>query len=115
MYAYAFNLIRVIDGDTLEGIVQLGFNVTYTLKARLKGINSPEISTPAGVEAKDYLTKLLAGKILEVQSTKLTPTDKFGGRYDLTVWAADLGKSQINVNLAMVDSGHAVKYDGGKR
>lgn len=110
MYAYAFNLLRVIDGDTVEGVCQLGFSVTYTLKARLKGINAPELPTPAGIEAKDYLTKLLAGKVLEVQSTKLAPFDKYGGRYNLTVWAADVGKSQINVNMAMVDSGHAVKY-----
>lgn len=110
MYAYAFNLIRVIDGDTVEGICQLGFNVTYTLKARLKGINSPELSTPAGVESRDYLQKLLTGKVLEVQTTKLAPVDKFGGRYDLTLWASEIGKSQVNVNLAMVDSGHAVKY-----
>lgn len=111
MYAYAFNLLRVIDGDTLEGVAQLGFSVTYTLKARLKGINAPELPTPAGLEAKAYLEKLLAGKVLEVQSTKLAPHDKFGGRYDLTLWASEVGKSQINVNLAMIDAGHAVKYE----
>jgi endonuclease YncB( thermonuclease family) len=110
MYAYAFNLLRVIDGDTVEGICQLGFNVAYKLKARLKGINAPELSTPAGVEAKEYLERMLTGKVLEVQSTKLAPHDKFGGRYDLTLWASELGKSQINVNLAMIDSGHALKY-----
>lgn len=110
MYAYAFNLLRVIDGDTVEGVVQLGFHVTYTLKARLKGINAPELSTPAGIVSKEYLTKLLAGKVLEVQSTKLAPTDKFGGRYDLMLWASEVGKSQVNVNLAMVDSGNAAKY-----
>lgn len=110
MYTYAFDLIRVIDGDTVEGVCQLGFNVAYTLKARLKGINAPEMSTPAGIEAKEYLTKLLAVKILEVQSNKLSPTDKFGGRYDLTLWASELGKSSVNVNQAMIDSGHAVKY-----
>lgn len=110
MYSYAFTLLRVIDGDTVEGICQLGFNVAYKLKARLKGINAPELSTPAGIESRAYLSKMLEGKVLEVQSTKIAPHDKFGGRYDLTLWASEIGKSQINVNIAMVDSGHAVAY-----
>lgn len=110
MYHYAAKLIRVIDGDTIAVELDLGFDTFNKIKIRMKGINAPELSTPAGIEAKAFLEKLLDGKSLEVETSKASPHDKYAGRWNATVWASELGKSQVNVNLAMVDSGQAVKY-----
>jgi micrococcal nuclease len=108
MYHYAAKIVRVIDADTIVLDVDLGFKVTKRDTFRLKYINAPELSTPAGVEARAFLERLLDGKAIEVETTK-DKEDKYG-RMLATVWASEVGKSQLNVNLAMVDSGHAVKY-----
>ena len=110
MYHYAAKLIRIVDADTVQVELDLGFDTFNKIKIRMKGINAPEIRTPAGIEAKAFLERLLTGKTLEVETSKASPHDKYAGRWNATVWATELGKPQVNVNQAMIESGHAVKY-----
>lgn len=113
MYHYAAKLVRIIDGDTLCLDIDCGFKITKRDTFRLKFLNAPELSTQAGVEAKAFLEQLLSGKTIEVETSK-DKEDKYG-RMLAVLWASELGKSQLNVNQALLDSGHAVPYDGGKR
>jgi micrococcal nuclease len=101
---------RVIDGDTVVAIVDLGFSISMKINFRLTGINTPEVvgaTQAAGLAAKAHLEKLLERPTwdVEVQSSK----DKYG-RY--------LGRfivAGVDVNARMIADGHAVAYDGGKR
>jgi micrococcal nuclease len=100
---------RVIDGDTVVAIVDLGFSISMKINFRLSGINAPEVvgaTRAAGLDATAHLAKLLSFPLdVQVQSSK----DKYG-RY--------LGRfivAGVDVNAQMIADGHAVAYDGGKR
>ena len=100
---------RVIDGDTVVAIVDLGFSLSMKINFRLSGINTPEVvgaTRAAGLDATAHLAKLLSFPLdVQVQSSK----DKYG-RY--------LGRfivAGVDVNAQMIADGHAVAYDGGKR
>lgn len=59
---YEAFVIRVIDGDTFEALVELGFGVTQKFKVRLDGIDTPELITEEGQQAAEYVRQLIEGK-----------------------------------------------------
>lgn len=60
IHTYAAGMVDVIDGDTIDALVDVGFHMRTHDRFRLKGINTPEIATPAGVRAKKFLIDYLA-------------------------------------------------------
>lgn len=107
MYEYRASAVRVIDADTIDIDIDLGFRLTSRQRVRLAGINAPEVNTPAGMVAKAYLTTYLeVGALLTVQSEKPGGGDKYG-RYLATLW-----RGPVNVNNLLVTAGHAVAWDG---
>lgn len=109
MYEYSGALLKIVDGDTVHVRVDLGCDVRIDLTLRLAGIDAPEMSTTAGVAARDYITTLLKGPLI-VQTVK-DRKEKYG-RYLATIF---VGGSTVSVNQQMLESGHAVPYDGGSR
>jgi micrococcal nuclease len=112
-YYYNCNLDRVIDGDTIDVDIDLGFNVVLSKRrVRLMGIDTPESRTrdlaekKLGLEAKDRLIEL-CGEKLQLLSHG---TDKYGRVLGVphTINGEDI--CQI-----LVDEGHAVPYFGGKK
>ena len=106
MYEYRCQLERVIDGDTVDLTIDLGFNTFRREKIRLLGINTPEKKGPtaaAAERAAAVLFDLLKGKPLTVQ-TKKDKHDKYG-RMLGTLWAG--GR---NANQALIEGGYAVPY-----
>ena len=104
MYNYKAKINRVIDGDTVNLTIDLGFRLTYTANCRLAGINAPEmkgITMAKGMAAKDYLEDLLGFAECTIDSKEL---DKYG-RPVVVIWA-----NGINVNIKMVTDGMAEKY-----
>lgn len=101
-------VVRVVDGDTLLGDVALGLNVWLrSIRFRLARINAPEMSTPAGQPAKDYLAALLLSGPLLLSSQR---QDDYGR------WLAEIraGPSGANVSDVMLASGHAVPWPAPK-
>lgn len=99
---------RVIDGDTVVLTVDLGFYCYVRLSCRLFGIDTPELKTPEGKAARDFLKGLLpVGKQVLVASIK---PDKFAGRFDGVIYA-----DAIDINKTMLDNGYAVVYYGGAK
>ncbi|MBU0468880.1 MAG: thermonuclease family protein [Candidatus Omnitrophica bacterium] len=75
-FAYCAKVKRVVDGDTLLVEIDLGFNARTRTRLRLRGINTPELSTPEGASAKRFVTRSLPkGKSIIVKSYS---TDIFG-------------------------------------
>ena len=109
MYEYRARITRVIDGDTVEAQIDLGFQVTFTATLRLIGINAPETrgtERPLGLAATRYLESLLddltgASRALTIRTEK-DLTGKYG-RY-----LAELLAGEVNLNQAMVAAGQAV-------
>lgn len=90
------------DGDTISLDLDLGFGTHQTqLRARLFGINAPELSTASGKDALRFLQSILPiGAVVTVRSHGW---DKYGGRFDATVV-----HDGIDLSQAMLSSAHAV-------
>lgn len=110
MYIYNATILRVVDGDTVDAAVDLGFDIHMNMKLRLMGINAPELSTLEGKNARDWLTTILAGENNQITiRTEKDRTEKYG-RYLATLLIGD-----VSINQMMIDDGYAVVYTGGKR
>ena len=114
MYEYAVKkIVYVVDGDTVDIEIDLGFNLTKKERVRLAGIDTPESRTrdlaekELGLRAKDFLKKQLKNsQMLRVKTSK-------DGKYGRMLgWFWDKEK---NINCTMVEKGHAWAYDGGTK
>lgn len=106
MYEYYTKIDKVVDGDTVDVFIDLGFSVWHKERIRLAGIDTAEKNTPLGKALKTFLIANLEGKTIRLQVSK---PDKYG-RYLGKVY---LGKeSTISVNDQLIQSGLAKSYDG---
>tara|TARA_R110002020_G_scaffold369747_2_gene581557 strand:- start:514 stop:930 length:417 start_codon:yes stop_codon:yes gene_type:complete len=118
MYTYKAKLDRVVDGDTIDVHIDLGFDITVHKRVRLAEIDSPESRTrdleekKRGLAAKYRLTEILDMGNLVIESKEVGKYGRVLG--NLTVYPDNLDLP-INVNQTLVDEGHAVKYNGGKK
>lgn len=120
LYTYRAQVLRVVDGDTLDLMVSLGFDVHHKARVRLAGINTPESYGPTacdeGRAAKQFLTDLLPVNTTVVVKTSKDRKEKYG-RFLAEVYLLD-AKGEVlpqTVNAVMVERGHAKVYDGGAR
>lgn len=93
MYEYYTKIDKVVDGDTVDVFIDLGFSVWHKERIRLAGVDTAEKNTPLGKALKVYMKDLLEGKTVKLQVTK---PDKYG-RYLGTVFLA--GEESINAQL----------------
>ncbi|HAI41522.1 MAG TPA: nuclease [Maribacter sp.] len=114
MYEYKIKeVVQTVDGDTVDVILDLGFNMFKKERIRLNGIDAPESRTldteekMFGLEAKEFLGRRMA----ECQNLWVA-TEKDGkyGRMLGDIWCG-----AICINEEMVKRGYAWKYDGGKK
>lgn len=100
--------VSVVDGDTLDVIIDRGFRDTSTMRVRLYGINTPERGEPGYVEATTRLRELVAGPLY---ITSVAPHDKYGR------WLARIEAVGVVANVAdrMISEGLGVPYFGGAK
>ncbi len=103
MFQYMATVFRIVDGDTIEMIIDLGFRMTYKANVRISGINAPEMPTPEGQASKAFLATYLP-----LQSKGILTShslDKYG-----RVLGDFLAEgSQHTVGAVMLLARHAVK------
>ena len=106
MYTYSATILEVIDGDTLDLNIDLGFDISHKVRVRLNGINCAEKNTDLGKSAKSYVQKLLpVGSVVTVTTYKV---EKYG-----RMLADVIPKDSANtLNKLLVDNNFAVSYDG---
>jgi len=126
MYRYRVDTIdKIVDGDTVDVTIDLGFDILHRTRVRLSGIDAPESRTrdleekKLGLAAKERLSELLyAVGVNDEREILLLHTTEKGkyGRYlgEFIVYHSEKGDIQ-NLNLQMIEEGHAVEYNGGKR
>ena len=114
MHEYRCKLVKVIDGDTVDVDIDLGFDVWLrNQRIRLYGIDTPESRTSDEVEkvygnaAKEFLVKWTNSGDLSIKTHKDDARGKFG-RILGEIWYA----GEHNVNQHLVDNHHAVRYHG---
>lgn len=95
MYRYKAQIERVVDGDTVDMLIDLGFDVWTFQRIRLLGIDTPEKNTSLGKALKIHMANQLEGKHIFIDVTK---PDKYG-RYLGTLWLTDGSLSSINDQL----------------
>lgn len=101
-YKYIATANKVIDGDTINLTIDLGFRMTMTANCRLAEINAPEMNTDAGKQSKQFLESLIKPQTKYfIESTGL---DKYG-RPVVKIYINDMV-----VNYHMVESGFASNY-----
>ena len=116
MYEYAVKEItKVIDGDTVDVVIDLGFNLSKKERVRLAGIDTPESRTRDaeekvfGLEAKAYLKTRL-----ENCEKLIVKTEKDGKYGRMLGWFYSY-EEETSINIEMVEKGYAWEYDGGKK
>lgn len=121
MYEYCAKVVNVVDGDTVDLKIDLGFHISVTERFRLYGINTPEkigVSSEEkarAVAAQLYLMELVDGRDL-IACTYKDKKDKYGRYLVILKYPCVDEKNnlplpiELSVNQKMVLSGHAVAY-----
>ena len=122
MYTYKMSPLKVVDGDTIDAEIDLGFDIKVKKRVRFMGINAPESRTKdleekaRGLAAKDRVKQLLDG--CENIQLKSHGVGKFGrclGEIMLAMVDGQEKLTLVSLNELLINEGHATKYDGGKR
>jgi len=117
MFRYNAVLDRVIDGDTVDATIDLGFDTWKKTRIRFYGINTPESRTrdleekKRGLAAKDRLIE-----ILKANDNKFVLQSHGVGKYGRCLgelFVETLGETSVQETL--INEGHGVAYFGGKR
>ena len=116
MYEYFVKEVKnVVDGDTIDVIIDLGFDILFASRVRLAGIDTPESRTTdkaekaLGLEAKEYLKKNLKdAKSVVIRTEKMDSSEKYGR---ILGWVYINGESE-SVNNKMINDGYAWGYLG---
>ncbi len=112
LFHYRANVDRVVDGDTIDVTLDLGFDIQMKARIRFHGINAPESRTrdleekARGLASKDRLIELLGEGSFILESKEV-------GKYGRVL--GTLHVEDVNVNETLVEEGFAVEYWGGKK
>ena len=122
MYTYKAKLKRVVDGDTIDATIDLGFDVFVKKRIRFAGINAPESRTrdleekARGLAAKDRVKNILEeNKDFTLHSEELGKLGRVLGKIYLDKLDGKDCLTQICLNEQLIKEKHAVEYHGGKR
>ena len=116
MYEYFVKEVtKVVDGDTIDVIIDLGFDIMFSSRVRLAGIDTPESRTTdkaekvLGLESKEYLKKNLKdAKPIVIKTEKMNSSEKYGR---ILGWLYINGDTE-SINDKMINDGYAWGYLG---
>lgn len=116
MYEYYVKEVKnVVDGDTIDVVIDLGFSILFESRVRLAGIDTPESRTTdkrekaLGLESKKYLAERIKGaKNVVIKTEKLDSSEKYGR---ILGWLYLDGEGN-SINHEMIEKGYAWGYLG---
>jgi micrococcal nuclease len=116
MYEYYVRKVEnVVDGDTIDVLIDLGFDILFQSRVRLAGIDTPESRTKdkaekaLGLESKEYLKKrIMAAKNVVIKTEKMDSSEKYGR---ILGWIYLDGEGN-SLNTEMIEKGYAWGYLG---
>ena len=113
---------RVLDGDTIDVTIDLGFDLYKKERVRIAGIDTPEKRTrdleekALGIDATNYLKKKLEDTIAGDEELTIRTELKGGmGKYGRLLGWLYIGEDTLSINEVMIDEGYAWCYDGGTK
>ena len=116
MYEYYVRKVEnIVDGDTIDVLIDLGFDILFQSRVRLAGIDTPESRTSdkaekvLGLESKEYLKKQLKdAKSVVIKTEKMDSSEKYGR---ILGWIYINGDTE-SINDKMINDGYAWGYMG---
>ena len=112
---YVKKVTKVVDGDTIDVDIDLGFDISFSSRVRLAGIDTPESRTAdkmeksLGLEAKAFLKhEIESAKSVVIKTEKMDSSEKYGR---ILGWVF-LDGSEKSLNEKMIEVGHAWGYMG---
>ncbi len=116
MYEYYVRKVEnVVDGDTIDVLIDLGFDILFQSRVRLAGIDTPESRTKdlkekaLGLESKEYLKKHIKdAKSVVIKTEKMDSSEKYGR---ILGWVYINGDT-VSLNDMMINDGYAWGYLG---
>ena len=116
-YGYSCKLERVVDGDTCDALIDLGFNTWAKRRIRFKGVDCWESRTrdleekKKGLAAKAYVKDLLENS----DEGKFSIISHGVGKYGRVLGELFVKGHETSVNDLLIENGHAYEYEGGKK
>jgi micrococcal nuclease len=118
-YIYRIKEIhKIVDGDTIDASIDLGFSISLEKRIRLAGVDTPESRTTdlkekaMGLESKEWLKKKLEGaKDIIIKTELPDSTEKYGR----IIGHLFINGQETSLNNQMIDEGYALAYDGGTK
>ena len=118
-YIYRIKSVgRVVDGDTIDANIDLGFDISLTKRIRLAGIDTPESRTKdlkekeLGIDAKNWLKHQLEDSFdVVIRTEKPDSTEKYGR----IIGHLYINGKDESLNNQMITEGYALPYDGGTK
>jgi micrococcal nuclease len=119
VYEYRVKKVnKIVDGDTIDVDIDLGFDVSFSSRVRLAGIDTPESRTTdlkekaLGVEVKEKIKKeIAAAKDIVIKTEKPDSSEKYGR---ILGWLF-LDGNTVSLNQQLIDQGYAWTYGGGTK
>ena len=116
MYTYKAELLRVIDGDTFDALIDLGMSVFTKKRIRLHGLDTWESRTKNKAEKKKGLiAKERTKELLLINDGKFILKSLGLGKYGRVLGVIELSGYVRSLNQILLDEGHAYVYEGGKK
>ena len=122
---YNFRVIeidRVVDGDTIDVTIDLGFDLYKKERVRVAGVDTPEKRTrnleekELGIDATEWLKAKLEGAVAGDDDLVIrTELDGGVGKYGRLLGWLYIGDSDLSLNEQMITEGYAHPYDGGTK
>jgi micrococcal nuclease len=121
MYEYKANVIRVVDGDTIDAMIDLGFNTWVKKRVRLSGLDAYESRTRDKKEkVKGLAAKARVKQVLEANNNEITLISLGVGKYGRCLGEVYIYKNYIksekyhgkSLNKMLIKEGHAKVYNG---
>ena len=113
---------RVVDGDTIDVTIDLGFDLYKKERVRVAGVDTPEKRTrdleekALGIDATNYLKEKLEDTIAGDEELTIRTELKGGmGKYGRLLGWLYIGEDSVSINETMINEGYAWAYDGGTK
>ena len=116
-HGYSCKLVRVVDGDTADAMIDLGFKTWVKARIRFMGVDCWESRTrdleekKKGLAAKEYVKDLLENS----DKGKFSIISHGVGKYGRVLGELFVKGHETSVNQLLIENGHAYEYDGGKK
>ncbi len=112
------SVIKVVDGDTIDALIDLGFDISLEKRIRLAGIDTPESRTTnakekiMGLESKDWLKHRVENAQRILIKTELPDSTE---KYGRIIGHLFINEEETSLNNQMIIDGYALAYDGGTK